>query len=446
MILRAERNPAEAVEGGPSEMALLAWDGDYPVVCSKVDDARLLVSTERATRRWIREHGLDGYDPIDYMDTALFRFLLHRSTQRGFRYAERLCRLPLVFAPRLSRRCLGVHKRCTSAGVAAVLRGLLSERTVTRSTAAHDDADHPLMSRLCEQQASAGQGAGWGLPYAWPQPGGDHWPPRLPNAHTTVRVVGTLLDRKDKLDESSVDATIRGALRFLQKDLTWTDEGGGRLACSYTPGGREEVINVFAHVAGTLARAARSFPAEVELGRALALADSALDAQMPDGLWAYDRGPTSWRNGPDVYHNAMILEGLAWCCTADSSFRERARGSITRALDTYLAVFASAKKGLATIPGDFRTFDIAGITDGALMWEALLAAELLSYVAVRKRWGAWLRSVSAALRRHRYRNGILPGRVLWPGVRQDYQSLRWGHGTLWASLWIIAELQREHDL
>jgi hypothetical protein len=397
---------------------------------------KFLLQAESDLQSWIDKlQGYRSYDPIDYTGHFPYFAILQRSHLRGYRLLYLMMRIPFFIAPVASRKILGVKKKFVCTGAASLLRGFLKVWKEKKDTVTEKRIHH-LAKKLVKDCISGYSGACWGLPYRWPKPNGVIWPRYFPNAHSTVRTASALWQYAEVFDDLPTLELAISASRFLIEDLIWSKNQWGKgEVCSYSPEGPMGVINVWAHTGAFL-----SGVAEITKDRSVdRLAGSLIEAccsnQRRDGLWNYYAGSDkSEQNSPDVYHNAMILEGIM-------AYKGKKSYSniIENGFKAFFEAFIDEKRGVTMFPKDYLSFNISGLGDTTLMIEAAKKCsfinEALFDMAIKKFEGALYHSIQ----RFRRFDGSLFG-ASRRGIREDFSSLRWGNGTAWESLIIMRQL------
>jgi hypothetical protein len=170
------------------------------------------------------------------------------------------------------------------------------------------------------------------------------WKTSVPVAHYTVRVARKFIAWEQLVGDGRYTAATREAIKFLIDGLPWVVMNGCT-GVAYTPEDPLHVINIWADVASVLAAYDRQYSDPRCKARALALAESVLKHQNPDGSWPYF---ARWEGKPgreDNSHTAMVLGALADLSLCYPECRTMITAALNKGVPRWIEMFFDENTG-----------------------------------------------------------------------------------------------------
>ncbi len=365
---------------------------------------------------WLNHSDWKSYDPFDYKgDPRLESFLKNK-------WLSRIVEASGLVFPIATRRLLGVKRRGTASGYAALVSGYSTLGQITGEPYFREKARKAFDLLMAELLP----GDGWGLPFDWQTSPTMRIPANVPLLYTTFTGLEGMLDYYHLTrDRAVLDRAVEIA-RAIPKNLNMVEIGRG-LAFSYSRYDDYEVLNTNSLCGATLCRIGAEAGAEDVLATGRRMVLFALEEQQEDGSWVYFARRSGKPQVPDNYHNSMTFRGLV-----EGSPYIADEPGLRRAIENGIRYYESTF--LVDIP--FRSDepypkDIYAIYKGIMLYRALLrndwitpqhAAEKISYLVD---WSA--RHLQNPDGSYLFRMYKFFGRV-------NIKAIRWGPGIMLMAL------------
>ncbi|HKI93239.1 MAG TPA: hypothetical protein VJ986_13135, partial [Gaiellaceae bacterium] len=254
-----------------------------------------------AIRAWGERCDWVGWDPYDALNSPFAGAL-----SLGRPLGRRVLTQVVKGSPINLRPLLRIPRERDAKGIA------LAASAYARLAVAHaDESAAAAARRLVEWLVAAAEpcrtGSGWGYHFDV-QTRFFHYRRGEPNAIATTFVAHALLDARELLGDTDVDAAVLGAAAFLEGALL---APGSSPYFRYVGEERDLIHNANLLACSVLVRAARVLDEPALETAAVAPLHTTLAAQAPDGSWPYSERPRdAW---VDNFHTGYVLESLAAC-------------------------------------------------------------------------------------------------------------------------------------
>jgi len=243
-----------------------------------------------------------GYDPFDFLNSGVFRFLLlHKSKLIRLAWLQIGKRLPINLRPLFL-----IPKSRNPKGVGLVISGLLHDYHRTGERQLLDEARELAHWLLGERSSPETWGYScWGYHFDW-QARAFYVPAGKPNVITTCYVARALFDLGILTgDEVLVGASLDAA-RFISCHLYTEVDGRGFYA--YIPGESAFVHNASLWGAAWCGFAGKRLGDKAMVEQAVQVARQSVQEQAEDGSWVY--GSRHHHQFKDGFHTGYNLEAL----------------------------------------------------------------------------------------------------------------------------------------
>ena len=254
-----------------------------------------------AIRAWGERCDWTGWDPYDALNSPFAPALT-----LGRPLGRRLLTQVVKGSPVNLRPLLRIPRERDAKGVA------LAVSAYARLAAARADDSAAAQARrlagwLVANAEPGVAGSGWGYHFDV-QTRFFHYRRGEPNAIATTFVAHALLDLRELLGDTGVDAAVLGAAGFLEHALL---ARGPRPYFRYVGEELDLIHNANLLACSVLVRAARVLDEPALAAVAAEPLRTTLDAQARDGSWPYsERRGGAW---VDNFHTGYVLESLAAC-------------------------------------------------------------------------------------------------------------------------------------
>ncbi len=250
---------------------------------------------------WLENNGWAGYDPYDVRGTSLFvRLNKRRLTSAAFKIYSFL--FPLA-----ARQTLKVIPQINAKAVALIAHAYLDRYAVSRSSYDLEQAQSAL-NWLVEHPSNGYAGLCWGYPFDWDNR--TFIPKGTPSSVVTAIALEAFLRAHELLGEQRYLETAQSCAAFITQDLNRDEISADELCFSYTPLDHWHVHNANLFSCATLARVSQLTSDSTWDDLIRRGTRYTLNAQRPDGAWAYWGPPDRGIYMVDHYHTGYVLRCL----------------------------------------------------------------------------------------------------------------------------------------
>ncbi|MBV8988845.1 MAG: hypothetical protein JO372_09835 [Solirubrobacterales bacterium] len=255
-----------------------------------------------AVERHLERADFSGWDPYDALCSPLFRMPLLRSN-RIMRFGAQ----QLLKRSRWNLRpALGIEKQVNPVSIGLYIQGQAQRVAREPLTAeVRRDKAQAAVARLAGMVTRGYSGSCWGYPFDWETRYGSI-PAGMPTVVATGIIANGLWSAYERFVLEEAAELLVSAAEFVERDLKRIEGDDQTFCWSYSPRGRDAVVNATLKGSRLLAQAHALGGRPEFLDAAARSVRFAITHQLPSGAWPY-----SLRDSRvDNFHTGYVLECL----------------------------------------------------------------------------------------------------------------------------------------